>query len=564
MGWPYHFVSLDDGQQVRRRQLLDSYGQIAQFSILLLPLIYQLSLGVRLLFGRLQRKHVYEPVKEHQSPVASGFKQPAIDGTGSAWAKLRWALDEPVAQGWETRKEWLAILVWGAWLLLLVLRDTGDDYLHLTRRFGIVAASQLPLHYALALKSWSPIQYLARLSHESLNPYHRLLGRLIILLMTCHATLYLNFYFQNDLLQKRLKDSDVILGLTSIISALLIGTTALARIRHWNYRLFFYSHVMLSLSLLPILYFHVPYLRLYIIEATAIYILLIAQRNTEQSSTTATIEPFPGTNLLSITIPLTPSLKKRNYTPGQHIYLSLPSLPQKLRINPFSIANPDPTSDNHIHLVVRTLNGTTALLASLTKPPQPTPILVEGPYGSANYFPDPATYDRILFVAGGVGATFNLPIYRDLLRRSTAGDQVPPANFVWAVRKDEDAVWGVQVLSEQCKGILPKSFEIFVTGKGGSASDGPPPIRNDSIELQEREGLLDTSASKEGIAEAVRRGRPNFRGIVDEVFEQGGSGDRVAVLVCGPSDMGASVRKEVGRWVWRGREVWWHSEEFGW
>ena len=126
MGWPYHFVSLDDGQQVRRRQLLDSYGQFAQFSILLLPLIYQLSLGVRLLFERLQRRHVYKPVKEHQSPVASGFKQSAIDGTGNAWAKLRWALDEPVAQGWETRKEWLAILVWGAWLLLLVLKDTGD------------------------------------------------------------------------------------------------------------------------------------------------------------------------------------------------------------------------------------------------------------------------------------------------------------------------------------------------------------------------------------------------------------------------------------------------------
>jgi hypothetical protein len=126
MGWPYHFVSLDDWQQVRRRQLLDSYGQFAQFSILLLPLIYQLSLGVQLLFGRLQRRHDYEPVKEHQSPVVSGFRQPAIDGTGNALAKLRWALDEPVAQGWETRKEWLTILVWGAWLLLLVLKDTGD------------------------------------------------------------------------------------------------------------------------------------------------------------------------------------------------------------------------------------------------------------------------------------------------------------------------------------------------------------------------------------------------------------------------------------------------------
>ena len=120
----------------------------------------------------------------------------------------------------------------------------------------------------------------------------------------------------------------------------------------------------------------------------------------------------------------------------------------------------------------------------------------------------------------------------------------------------------MQVLNEQCEGILPKSFEILVTGKGGSSTARS--TGTESIELQERAGLLDSSTSKEGIAEVARRGRPNFRGIVDEVFEQGGSGDRVAVLVCGPSGMGASVRKEVGRWVWRGREVWWHSEEFGW
>lgn len=139
MGLPYHFVSLDEEQQVRRRQLLDSYGHFAQLSILLLPLIYQLGLGVRLLIGRLQRRNTYQPVKEHQSPVASGFKQPAIGGTGNVWAKLRWALDEPVAEGWGTRKEWFAVGLWGAWLLLLVVKDTGDgesnfDLLHLKNK----------------------------------------------------------------------------------------------------------------------------------------------------------------------------------------------------------------------------------------------------------------------------------------------------------------------------------------------------------------------------------------------------------------------------------------------
>ena len=72
------------------------------------------------------------------------------------------------------------------------------------------------------------------------------------------------------------------------------------------------------------------------------------------------------------------------------------------------------------------------------------------------------------------------------------------------------------------------------------------------------------SESMDGKVEGrVRRGRPDFRAVVDDVFEHG-DGDRVAVLVCGPIGMGASVRKEVGRWVWKGRDVFWHGEEFGW
>ena len=201
------------------------------------------------------------------------------------------------------------------------------------------------------------------------------------------------------------------------------------------------------------------------------------------------------------------------------------------------------------------------MLADLATKPQPTPLLIEGPYGSASYFPDLANYDRVLFVAGGVGATFTLPIYRDLLRRSAAGEQIPAAKFIWTVRSGADAAWGIRQLSEQCEGSLPTECEVFVTGKGGSGRGEAAGA--ESMELQEREGLLGGSASKEGAADAERRGKPNLRVIIDEVFSHDNS-DRAAVLVCGPSGMGASVRREVGRWVWRGRDVFWHSEEFGW
>ena len=127
MGYPYHFVSLNPEQETRRRELLNSYGQFAQLSILLLPLIYQLSLGLRLLVSRLWRGRSYGAVKGHQSPVVAGLKQGHGERDGVAgWARLRWVMEEELVEGWGTRGQWLAAGVWASWLVLLAVKDTGD------------------------------------------------------------------------------------------------------------------------------------------------------------------------------------------------------------------------------------------------------------------------------------------------------------------------------------------------------------------------------------------------------------------------------------------------------
>ena len=575
MGFPYHFVNLNDEQNLRRRQLLDGYGQFAQLSILLLPLIYQLCLGVHLLASRLWSAQP-QAVKEHQSPVVSNFKKPDRRPSTNLLARVRWFLDEEVFEGWNTRQEWLVAILWTVWLLVLVFKDTGDDYLHLTRRFGIVAASQLPLHYLLAAKSWSPIQYLTRMSHEELNPYHRMLGRILIALFSVHAAMYLNFYVQLNLLLKRIQDRDVILGLMAISAFMAIGTTALAKIRTWNYRLFFYLHVILSASILPILFFHVSHIRRYIIESAVVYLIVILQRNVSQTTVEANLEFIPSTNLLSITIPLTKTLSSKTFAQGQHIYLGFPSLPQKLRINPFSIANRDPHDDKKIELVARALSGTTAMLADYAVKQKTTSLTLEGPYGATSYFPDLASYDRALFVAGGVGATFTLPLYLDLLHKDAKGERTPIMKFVWSVRQSADAGWGIKQLLDSY-GALPESFSAYTTQSDVDGQDSGPLSRRtmsrsdaearDSIELQEQDRLLSKSTSPQGAisgaAKTMHKGRPDFRTIVDEIFSFN-DGERVAILVCGPSGMGTSVRREVGRWVRKGRDVFWYGEEFGW
>lgn len=126
MIFPYHFVTIDGAQELRRRQLLDGYGQFAQLSILLVPLIYQLLYGLGLLIGRLRSQHRYQLVKEHQSPVVSRFEPPEKTVPSNIWARLRWALDDEIVEGWGTRQEWLIAALWAAWLLLLIVKDTGD------------------------------------------------------------------------------------------------------------------------------------------------------------------------------------------------------------------------------------------------------------------------------------------------------------------------------------------------------------------------------------------------------------------------------------------------------
>lgn len=127
MGVSYHFVNLDNAQTERRRQLLDSYGQFAQISALIIPLFsFQLFSAIRFLASKIRNSSYRFKGKEHQSPRVSNFSKPLVGSSTSAWSRLRWALDEQMFQGWGTRLEWLVGAIWTLWLLFLVIKDTGD------------------------------------------------------------------------------------------------------------------------------------------------------------------------------------------------------------------------------------------------------------------------------------------------------------------------------------------------------------------------------------------------------------------------------------------------------
>jgi hypothetical protein len=448
----------------------------------------------------------------------------------------------------------------------------------------ICTLNSRPLHYLLVVRSpYSPIQWATRLSHEELKMSHQILGRIICLLFALHGVFYMNFFIVSGFLAKRIRDSDVLFGIVSFVLFAAISTTALARIRRWNYRLFYRCHVVIAVGLIVPLYFHVHHIRLYVWEIVAVMSLSWLLRAICTKHYSGTIKLLPGTDLVQIRIPLTTINSALSWQPGQHIYLAQPSrylYPESTRDkiialrgfpNPFTVASL-PIKDKELLLVARTLTGNTKKLAklarSLANETIDIPITLEGPYGASIHFPDFSTFDKILLVAGGVGATFVMPIYRGIIEfhdPDHAGH--PRIRFVWAVQKLADAQWAFpKSVDEEGLEIASNSHdsnavEVFVT-RGGEASVHIDETGED-IELAESDQLLSAEEEMKKPRKGMvwKTGRPKISAIVDEVFSKG---SRVAVVACGPKRMTRRLSASVEEWAKQGHEVYYHEETFGW
>jgi hypothetical protein len=450
---------------------------------------------------------------------------------------------------------------------------------------------------------YSPLQLLTRLSHEQLKSSHQVLGRIVFLLFSLHAACYLNFFIQMNVLAKRIQMQDVIFGIISIVLFAAISTTALYQIRRWNYRVFYISHVAIANVLVVPLYLHVHHIRPYVWEVVIVNALHLLFRFTAHKTYTGTIAILPGTNLIQIRIPFTTLTSTLSWRPGQHVYLSLPtgkhysaSLSDQFALrnktNPFTIAS-IPVKDKELLLVAKTLTGNTKKMSELAKSlakeggeAPNIPLAIEGPYGASSHLPDLSSYDKILLVAGGVGATFIFPIYRSIVEfhdPNHAGQ--PQVRFIWAVQRLADTQWaflsrsgleattpanddgdadsdaGEDGVADGLAPSTPTAIEVFVTR--GAASALPFGENGEEIELAEDDQLLsmEEEMKKPRPGMVLKTGRPKIPAIVDEVFSRG---MRVAVVTCGPKRLTRKLRESVEQWVRQGVEVYWHEETFGW
>lgn len=342
-------------------------------------------------------------------------------------------------------------------------------------------------------------------------------------------------------------------GFLSFVLTHILNGSAQRPLRALSYRLFFVIHLLVAFATPLLLCIHAPPARPFFIQALAVFVIDLITRKLDTAAATATLTALPTTNLIQIvaSLPTASKLARFRARPGAHIYLSLPSSSPAVLFsflfNPFTVAAVDPTART-VTLVARHRAGPmTSALAAAAAAGKRFPLSIEGPYGVAARFPRlvGGAYDRVLLVAGGVGATFTVPLYRAL----TEDGGAIRAEMVWVVRERGEVAWATAE-----GGLLEdENVQVFVT-RGGGAAEGAS-----GVEM----GVLGRRRSNGAVGrETVHRGRPDLGKIVDEVF-RGGADERVAVLVCGPEAMAREVRGHVGVWARRGRDVWWHNEGFG-
>ncbi|KAK6516880.1 hypothetical protein TWF506_006764 [Arthrobotrys conoides] len=510
--FPWHIKVHPKEEKELRRAILDFYGILAVFATLvIIPTIV-------CWFGHVYRYNLVVPVltQEHQ-------RRKTVYARLARFVYLsHWYLGRPLfrARWLGSRKSWLLGLGWVGFMGFMNISGTGDDYFHLTKRFGHIATSLLPVQYLLSsrfiLQQTSILSYQ---THETLNKTHRWLGRTIYTLLTIHGILYTNYFITTDRIY-RLLHWDVIFGLLGIIIMNTIFITSLPRYRRVAYKAFFSVHQLLSILVLPVAWFHVYDTRRYILLAGTVYVVDRVGRHflardlkvkvTAVSSTALDLRGTAGWMVSDAGTTTTTtgvgSLAKK-IAAGSHYYIYVPSMVRS-RGNPFTLSSVD-AETGEAKFLVRVREGFTrelkesALDASLS-------MMIEGPYGIAKVFPGFAWFDSFLFITGGIGITMTLSVLRELVVEIEESERVEEkekvgVRFVWAVGGVDDAAWPLAELLRAGPTRCRPEVDIYISNSkgegdwegeegGGEDDEGErPSMELDELVGEDSQSLLPTT-----------------------------------------------------------------------
>ncbi|KAF8665715.1 hypothetical protein AX16_000165 [Volvariella volvacea WC 439] len=458
----------------------------------------------------------------------------------------------------------VAMLIW----LLVDTRDLVTMFWQ--DRAAHLASIQLPLVVALAGKN-SFISFLTGIGHEKLNVLHRAAARTCLLLLWMHAIartasgLPARFDFSHNWMRS---------GAVGLTALSLAGFLSISPIRHLAYEFFIVSHVVLIMIFLVCGYFHAHDPGLVLIHISYLYteqqvsygyyiwpalviwgfdrslrFARVMYNNRIWNRRVSHYSMAKAELLSEDTVRLT-FLRRFNWRPGQHAYLTIPSISTiPTEAHPFTIASipeRDGNEDASIVFLIRRRSGFTGRLRDYVAQHGSCslPAYIDGPYGCP---PDLKAFSTCILIAGGSGVSYTLPLLLHLIRENCSGGDsaMQRVVFVWAVRDSTHLKWISRVLTDSLSRVTPSLAiepRVYITGSTYQIPEVPTlTSTGDKSPTDEKDNdIVETELPLYSSLKLIH-GRPSIKKILqDEISISPGS---VSVNVAGPSSMTNSVRK---------------------
>lgn len=410
-------------------------------------------------------------------------------------------------------------------------------------RSGFIAIAQLPLIVLLSSKR-NYIGFFTGMGYERLNWLHRWTARALLFTVLIHFGYWMSEWGKFDYISTKLRE-DVLTQRGIAAGAILLWLTisSILPLRSLSYEFFVVQHVISYLGFLVALYFHVPEenrvwiwipLAFWACDrfARALYMLynnlaILHHKSSGLLSSRATFEPLDDSHT-RITIRNPPI----TWQAGQHVFLACHPL-APLTSHPFTIASLP--ADGKMEFIVRAKKGATRRFFNYAEKMYPSlpsssqhkadrGVLIDGPYSRIRPL---RQFDSVLFIAGSTGATFTVPLMRDIVQHwNTRGSgsasrfSLEPApgavtrhvKFIWCLKRQVSIDWFSAQLSRvvaDVEALRNKGHDIAV--------EISIYVTCDETMTSERSSLAEDGADGRGVVQQISRSSiPDEKGISEK------------------------------------------------
>ena len=386
---------------------------------------------------------------------------------------------------------------------------------------SICVLTAMPLHNSL-------FNLILGIPFDRLVRFHTYMGTGAVILALIHGSLYLRFWsFYNFLVESILQQPVAIYGVSSGCILVFILVTSFVLVRRLSFELFYYCHLLAFVSLVALLFYHLPNTDFYTTMLLSILLFafnrLIRLVRTAHR-TTVVSHKVVHNEVTRIQFNKSPLLSKLlDGRPGQFFLIQVPSI-WPLSWHPFSIISA--TNSHQVSAKDEESSSSTqapfayevAIYGQgyFTKKIQQhsgSLILTDGPYGNA--FDGVLNHQTIVLVGGGIGVTPLLSIINTIIASREHKEYVRAVHLIWSIKRHSQIEWFNDVLERAVDHGI--TICIHVT---------QPPMPSIKTKFE------------------IKSGRPDYEQIFRSIKP---SGSNVSVASCGPKPLMFSVAKACAR-----------------